>query len=253
MKQLLCAADARAGIRAVVIFALLCAATLSGPALAEPAGPATPSGNTPAENSPGLEEIVVTAEKRESTVQATPISITALSAEDLTTENVFTIEDLAGAVPGVSMRTAGPGQTEYEMRGLTSAGGSAATVGFYLDEIPLSASAVALNGRTVIDADLFDLGHVEVLRGPQGTLYGAGSMGGTIKLVPNPPDFKGYYGSAQTSLSGTEGGGFNYSAKAMVNLPIVADRIALRIVGDYTHNSGWIDRVVVPNFPPPNA
>ena len=86
------------------------------------------------------------------------------------------------------MRTAGPGQTEYEMRGLTSAGGSTATVGFYLDETPLSASAVALNGRTVIDPDLFDLNHVEVLRGPQGTLYGAGSMGGTIKLVTNQPE-----------------------------------------------------------------
>ena len=73
------------------------------------------------------------------------------------------------------------------MRGLASSGGSVATVGFYLDETPLSASAVALNGRTVIDADLYDLNRTEILRGPQGTLYGAGSMGGTIKLVTNPP------------------------------------------------------------------
>src|SRR5580658_5867838 len=255
MKQLLCAADARAGIRAVVIFALLCAATLSGPALAEPAGPATPSGNTPAENSPGLEEIVVTAEKRESTVQATPISITALSAEDLTTENVFTIEDLAGAVPGVSMRTAGPGQTEYEMRGLTSAGGSAATVGFYLDEIPLSASAVALNGRTVIDADLFDLGHVEVLRGPQGTLYGAGSMGGTIKLVPNAPKIGVFEGATDVSLSQTSSGGStNGGISAMVNLPI-SDIAAVRLVATQKYISGWIPRVVAEpgEFPYPEG
>ena len=131
--------------------------------------------------------MVITAEKRESTVQETPISMSALSAAQLQNENIATLEDLAGAVPGVSMRTAGPGQTEYEMRGLTSAGGSTATVGFYVDETPLSASAVALNGRTVIDPDLFDLNNVEVLRGPQGTLYGAGSMGGTIKLVTNKP------------------------------------------------------------------
>ena len=134
-----------------------------------------------------LAEVVVTAEKREATVQETPIAISALSAAQLQNQNIATLEDLAGAVPGVSMRTAGPGQTEYEMRGLTSAGGSTATVGFYIDETPLSASAVALNGRTVIDPDLFDLNHVGVLRGPQGTLYGAGSMGGTIKLVTNKP------------------------------------------------------------------
>jgi len=137
----------------------------AGPANSASAAPVTKGGGE-------LEEIVVTAEKRESTVQATPISISAISSGELVTQNVVSIEDLAGAVPGVSMRTAGPGQTEYEMRGLTSAGGSAATVGFYLDETPLSASAVALNGRTVIDADLFDLGHVEVLRGPQGTFTG---------------------------------------------------------------------------------
>ena len=113
--------------------------------------------------------------------------MTALSAGDLDEQNIASIEDLVGAIPGISLRTAGPGQTEYEMRGLASSGGSVATVGFYLDETPLSASAVALNGRTVIDADLYDLNRTEVLRGPQGTLYGAGSMGGTIKLVTNPP------------------------------------------------------------------
>src|SRR5277367_422131 len=178
MKQVLCATDA---LRASMIAALLCAACLGGPAMAAPATP------PPAENNAGLEEIVVTAEKRESTVQATAISITALSATDLAQENITTVEDLVGKVPGISLRTAGPGQTEYEMRGLSAGGGTAATVGFYIDETPLSASAVALNGRTVIDADLFDLNHVETLRGPQGTLYGSGSMGGTIKLVTNQP------------------------------------------------------------------
>ena len=115
-----------------------------------------------------LEEIIVTAEKRESTVQATAIAMTALSAGDLSEQNITSIQDLVGAIPGISLRTAGPGQTEYEMRGLASSGGSVATVGFYLDETPLSASAVALNGRTVIDADLYDLNRTEILRGPAG-------------------------------------------------------------------------------------
>ncbi|MDB6101130.1 MAG: TonB-dependent receptor, partial [Gammaproteobacteria bacterium] len=153
-------------------------AGLCSPAFADDGtGPATGASTATALSDKDLAEVVVTAEKREATVQETPISISALSATQLQNQNITTLEDLAGAVPGVSMRTAGPGQTEYEMRGLTSAGGSTATVGFYIDETPLSASAVALNGRTVIDPDLFDLNHVEVLRGPQGTLYGAGSMG----------------------------------------------------------------------------
>ena len=174
---------------ASLVLAILGAALLCGPAMADPpTRPATASRGPRGRNPTGgeLEEIVVTAEKRESTVQATAISLTALSAGDLLQQNIDDAEDLVGKVPGISLRTSGPGQTEYEARGLSAGGGAAATVGFYVDETPISASAIALNGRTVIDADLFDLNNVEVLRGPQGTLYGSGSMGGTIKLVTNP-------------------------------------------------------------------
>ena len=223
MKKVLCAADALAGIRASMVPALMCAGALCGSALAAPAG------NSPGENNTGLEEIIVTAEKRESTVQATPIAMTALSAGDLTEQNITSIQDLVGAIPGISLRTAGPGQTEYEMRGLASSGGSVATVGFYLDETPLSASAVALNGRTVIDADLFDLNRTEILRGPQGTLYGAGSMGGTIKLVTNPPKLNTLEGAAEIDASQTTGGSTNGHGSLMLNFPI-GDIAALRFV-----------------------
>ncbi len=139
------------------------------------------------------------------------------------------------------------------MRGLTSAGGSTATVGFYIDETPLSASAVALNGRTVIDPDLFDLNHVEVLRGPQGTLYGAGSMGGTIKLVTNQPELGKFDGAADLNTSYTESGGsWNGGGSFMVNIPM-GDIVALRVVGTDKYVSGWIDRVVIPNFPFPTG
>jgi len=191
-----------------------------------------------------LQEIVVTAEKRDSTVQATPISITAVTGDDLVSKGITNVEDLAAAVPGVSMRTAGPGQTEFEMRGLTSAGGSAATVGFYIDETPLSASAVALNGRTVIDPELFDLNHVEVLRGPQGTLYGSGSMGGTIKLVTNQPKLGVFEGATDINLSNTSHGSTNGGASLMLNIPLT-DIAALRIVGTEKYVSGFIDRVVI--------
>ena len=190
-----------------------------------------------------LEEIVVTAEKRVSTVQQTAISLSALSGDELASKNVVTLEDLVGAVPGVSMRTAGPGQTEYEMRGLTSAGGSTATVGFYFDETPLSANAVSLNGRTVIDPDLFDLHHVEVLRGPQGTLYGAGSMGGTIKLVTNPPKLATFEGATDVNVSDTTHGSVNGGASLMLNLPL-GEKAALRLVTTNKYISGFIDRVV---------
>src|ERR1700693_5664451 len=226
------------------VAALLPLAALSAPRQAPAAA---------AEAGEELQEIVVTAEKRASTVQETPISLSALSGADLQNQNITSVEDLAAQVPGVSMRTAGPGQTEYEMRGLTSAGGSTATVGFYLDETPLNANAVSLNGRTVIDPDLFDLNHVEVLRGPQGTLYGAGSMGGTIKLVTNQPQLGKYEAAADLNTSYTESGGsWNGGGSAMVNLPI-GDIAALRVVGTDKYISGWIDRFVIPNFPFPTG
>jgi outer membrane receptor protein involved in Fe transport len=230
-----------------MVAALLCAASFSGSVLA------APPGNTPGENA-GLEEIVVTAEKRESTVQATAISMTALSAGDLAEENIVSVEDLVGKVPGISLRTAGPGQTEYEMRGLSSGGGTAATVGFYIDETPLSASAVALNGRTVIDADLFDLNHVETLRGPQGTLYGSGSMGGTIKLVTNQPKLGTFEGATDTTVSQTSHGSTNGGGSLMLNIPI-GDIAALRTVATAKYISGWIDRIIAPpgEFPSPTV
>src|ERR1700719_543537 len=155
-----------------------------------------------------LQEIVVTAEKRDSTVQKTPISITAISGSDLQAQGLSDLQSVAQQVPGVSFKTSGPGQTEFEMRGLTSTGGESPTVGFYLNETALTPPAMAQNGKVVIDPDLFDLNRVEILRGPQGTLYGAGSMGGTIKLVTNQPDPQRFSANLEGIGSGTNGGGF---------------------------------------------
>jgi iron complex outermembrane receptor protein len=140
-----------------------------------------------------LEEIVVTAEKRASTVQDTPISITAVSGADLVERGIVDFATLASQTPGISMRNNGPGQTEFEMRGMTSSGGNSPTVGFYLDDVPMTSPAQAQNGKVVIDPSLYDLNRAEMLRGPQGTLYGAGSMGGTVKLVTNQPDTQAFH------------------------------------------------------------
>jgi len=197
-----------------------------------------------------LHEIVVTAEKRDSTVQKTPISITALSGKQLQDLGVATAQGIVQSVPGIEVASAGPGQAKYEIRGLSSDGGDAATVGFMLDDVPITPPATATTGKSAIDPELYDLQRVEVLRGPQGTLYGSSSMGGTVKLVTNVPDTSSFYGSSESMGSGTVGGGANYSQSFMLNIP-ASDTVALRIVGTYLHNSGWIDRIVVPNFPAP--
>ena len=196
-----------------------------------------------------LQEVVVTAEKRDSTVQKTPISLTAITGADLQAQGVTDLVEVAQQVPGVSFKTSGPGQTELEMRGLTSTGGESPTVGFYLDETALTPPAMAQNGHVVIDPSLFDLNRVEILRGPQGTLYGAGSMGGTIKLITNQPDLQHFDVNAQGIFSDTDGGGFNHTENAMLNLPLAQGIAALRIVGTDENISGWINREVLSPFP----
>jgi iron complex outermembrane recepter protein len=225
------------------VLALLCVTALFSPHQAHSEAPAI------AENSGVIDEIVVTAQKRVSTVQDTPISISAVSGYDLLARGVSSLAALAQGTPGVSLKSEGPSQTEIEMRGMTSSGGNSATVGFYLDDIPLTGPASAQNGHVVIDPDLYDLNRIEILRGPQGTLFGSGSMGGTVRLISNQPNLSQVQSTAQSVLSGTEGGGFNHKDSLMINLPLIDDTLALRVSGTENYTSGWIDRIVVAPFP----
>jgi len=225
---------------------LLVAALLAGPGLAEWASAADAPDDT------GLQEITVTAEKYNSTIQNTPISMSALSGDQLIAAGITSVEDVAHEVPGLSMRSAGPGLTEYEARGLASNGGAAPTVGFYLDEVPLSPPALSQSGKVVIDPDLYDVDRIEVLRGPQGTLYGSGSMGGTVKVITNQPKLNSFEASVQGTLSDTQGGSGNGGGNLMVNLPI-GDTLALRVVATDTYRSGWLDRIIVNPFPAENG
>jgi iron complex outermembrane recepter protein len=223
-------------------------------ASAASADPADNGAERSANRNDALEEIVVTAEKRASTVQETPISMTAMSGDLMQQVGISSISGVIQAVPGISERTAGPGQTELEMRGLSSSGGSSPTVGFYLDDYPLSPPAAALNGKVVIDPDLFDLSRVEVLRGPQGTLYGSGSMGGTVKLVTNAPKMNDFAGEVEASGAGQSGGGFNRGGNLMLNIPLIDDRLAMRVVLSDKYTDGWITRYVLgDNFPFPTG
>ena len=202
-----------------------------------------------------LEEIVVTAEKREATIATTSISITAVSGADIVDRGFTDLASLMQTVPGVSIRTSGPGMTEFEMRGVASNGGNSPTVGFYFDDTSLTAPAATNEGKIVISPDLYDLNRVEVLRGPQGTLYGSGSMGGTIKVVPNAPNPDLFEASGEAKFADTDHGGFDHGENAMVNLPFWGDKAAIRIVGSYSYDAGWIDRVVIApgQFPLPTG
>jgi len=232
-------------LRTSLVFAALMSLTcLARFATAADAAAASDASN----DSGGLAEITVTAEKYNSTIQNTPISMSALSADQLTAAGITSMEDVVREVPGLSMRSAGPGLTEFEARGLASNGGAAPTVGFYLDEVPLSPPALSQSGKIVIDPDLYDLNRIEVLRGPQGTLYGSGSMGGTVKLVTNQPKLDTWEGSFQGNLSDTQGGSGNGGGSFMINAPI-GETLALRVVATDTYRSGWLDRVVVAPFP----
>jgi iron complex outermembrane receptor protein len=202
----------------------------------------------------GIPEIVVTASKRETTLQRIPASLSVVTSAELQQRGIVNLESVLTDVPGVSLRTAGPGQTEIELRGLSSTGGSAPTVGFYLDDIPLTPPVSSSSGKTVVDPSLYDLARVEVLRGPQGTLYGSGSLGGTVRLITNQPELDHFGGSANVDGSGTVGGNTpNGAANVALNIPLIDDIAALRVVVGDSYESGWIDRIVLNPFPLPTT
>jgi outer membrane receptor protein involved in Fe transport len=196
-------------------------------------------------------EVIVTANRRSETVQKANQSITAITGAQLQASGIASLEQLGGQVPGISMKNYGPGQTEYAMRGMSSSGGSSPTVGFYLDDVALTPPSGSDVNKPAVSPSLYDLNRVEVLRGPQGTLYGSSSMGGTIRLITNQPNTSSFDASAQVIGSETKGGGGNYGVSGMVNIPLIDHKLALRIVGTENYSSGWIDRVYLANFPQP--
>ena len=196
-------------------------------------------------NSDKLEEIVVTALRRSTGIQDTPISISALSEEALERIGADDFSDFVGSVPGLSLRDNGPGQTRPVIRGIQGVG--EAQVGVYYDEIPLGGAPGTTNdaGRFQSELKLFDVERVEVLRGPQGTLYGAGSMGGTIRVITNKPDATGFAGKIKAGVSTIDGGGTGYQINGMLNLPLVEDQLALRVIAYSQDEDGFIDNATL--------
>ncbi len=217
------------------------AAGLGANALPAPAqSPALPASTSADE--PVLQEVVVTAFKQGAqSVQDVPSSIEVLNSERLEAMGVTNFADFSRAVPGLNFVDSGPGDKRYVIRGINSAGEAQTAV--YVDNIPLTGIGAAATdfGGSQADLDLYDMQQIEVLRGPQGTLYGANSQAGVIRFVTNQPNPTRFEASALADLSGTQSGGGNYQFKGMVNLPLVDGKLAVRLVGYDDYFSGFID------------
>ncbi len=192
----------------------------------------------------GLDEIVVTANKLNSQkVLDLPISIQAISGDLLQAGNVSGIMDVAGQIPGLSIQDLGPGDKKYVIRGINSTGD--ATTGVYYGEAVISGSNGDDGGGFEPDIRLYDMDHIEVLRGPQGTLYGASSMSGTIRFIPKSPDLNNLGGYLTLEGSQTEHASGNYNFNGAVNLPVIDGVLALRLVGWKLYDSGYINQIRV--------
>jgi iron complex outermembrane recepter protein len=192
-----------------------------------------------------LQEVIVTAQRRSERLQDVPAAVTAISGESLDDLHLQGNADLAQRVPSLSLQVLGPGESTLAVRGLGTSYGLAPTVSFYLNETPLDVRTDGYTGAP--DIDFFDVERVEVLRGPQGTLYGASSLGGAVRVLTAQPSFDRLGVNAEIGGSATEGGGNGYLAKGAVNLPL-SPEFALRVVGTYEHVPGYVDRVVPGDF-----
>ncbi len=225
-------AAALTGAKGLLVGALLASTSMAAAQTA--ASPADqPSG--------GLEDIVVTAQKRTDTLQNVPLAITAIDTKKLDELQVSNFYDYARYLPSLSYQTTAPGFSNVYFRGIASgenANHSAQlpSVGTYLDEAPITTIQGAL------DIHVYDIARVEALAGPQGTLYGASSEAGTVRIITNKPEIGKFYGAVNAEVNTIRHGDQGYVGEGFVNIPI-ADMMALRVVGWYDHTGGYIDNI----------
>lgn len=220
---------------------LIASAPASVLAQTVPADPNAPAaaGAKPAQ--PGVEEIVVTAQKREEKLKDVPASVTALSGDNLQALGVQDLDHLSVYAPGLSEQRTRPGQTAIALRGITTGNSqSGTTVGVYVDDVPLGSSSSVGAPYLVSDVDTFDMQRVEIVRGPQGTLYGANTMGGVLKYITNAPDPTHWDARTEFDIGGIDGGGLDVGGKAMVNVPLVNDKLAFRATVYERSDDGFI-------------
>ena len=195
-----------------------------------------------------IEEIVVTATKRDTSLQDTAIAVTAFTTQDLYRQRIEKFEDFARQTPGVNLT--GPDQSQkFTIRGIQTSAGAASIgdqnpVAVYYDEVPATTFSVITP-----DLRLYDMERVEVLRGPQGTSFGTGSLSGAVRVITNKANLDGFDASVRVEGASTAGGGIRQRYSGMVNVP-VSDSAALRLVGYVRDEEGWIDNVGTFGSPP---
>jgi iron complex outermembrane receptor protein len=196
----------------------------------------------------GLEEVIVTAERRRERLEDVPVSVAAFSQERLDTQGLRNIDDVARLTPGVNFQRTGGSlnnyngeESEIAIRGIQSSAGPQ-TTGIYIDDTPIQGRHLQFSTVNPFPA-LFDLERVEVLRGPQGTLYGAGSEGGTVRFITVEPGMHSYTGYARSELAYTDGGAPSYELGAAVGGPISEGTLGFRLSASYRRDGGFVDRV----------
>lgn len=191
--------------------------------------------------------IVVTANRRSETVSDVPMAITAIGQQELAARGIDSFEGFARSVPGLTLNQATRNRAAFDIRGIsTNTNGVANTqdpVSVYINDTPVTDT---FGAAVQPDLRLFDVNRIEVLRGPQGTLFGSGSLGGTIRIITNQPDTSKFDVAGRVDLGWTEaGGGMRRRFDAMVNAPLIPDKLALRVVGYYRNEDGWVRNVTL--------
>jgi outer membrane receptor protein involved in Fe transport len=217
--------------------ALLALTVAAAPAAAQTAA------NETNDDAFSLEEIVVTATRRSERLQDVPLSITVFSQADLTQKGIVGYEGLAREAPGAVLNVASDNNVRLTARGISTNGwgaGLQTTTTIYLDEMPLS----TIGNTVTLNPNLYDIERIEFLRGPQGTLFGSGSLSGALRILTNSPDLKHFDSSALVDIGYTpDGGGTRQRYNGMVNIPLVTDKLALRVVGFHRDEEGYVDNV----------
>jgi iron complex outermembrane receptor protein len=189
-----------------------------------------------------VEEVIVTATRRAERVQDVPLSITTLTQGELNERGIVNYDGLAMATPGVVLNRASANFNNFTARGIATNGYGAnlqSTVAIYVDELPISSNG----NSTILDPALYDVERIEFLRGPQGTLFGSGSLAGALRILTHDPDPTGFDASAFVDFGVMNEGGLRQRYNAMVNVPLIEDQLALRVVGFSRNEEGWIDNV----------
>jgi len=196
-------------------------------------------------------EIIVTATRSATALSRVPLSVAAISQQQMESRGVRDFGDMTRFTPGINFSESASGNNNVAIRGISSSAG-ASTTGVYVDETPIQVRQVGYTAGTLMPS-LFDLDRVEVLRGPQGTLFGSGSQGGTVRFIQPAPSFSEYSGRARAEVGSIRGGGTDYELGAAVGGPIVQDVLAFRGSVHFRHQGGYIDRlegnIIAPDNP----